>query len=280
MYIKCWGARGSAPACGKEFVEYGGHTSCLEIRVNHSGQTIIIDLGTGVLECGQELLNQERTKLSILLTHTHWDHIQGFPLLPLLYCSKAKLKFYYNPRYQGNPALVVTRDLLSAPHFPVHFAQLPAELSYHQVQNDFNIGSLEIKSIPLSHPNLGLGYRMSYKNKSLVFLTDNELGYRHPGSRSFVDYIQFCSGADLLIHDAEFYTRQEYQQFKGFGHSLLEDVLQLAQRAEVNSLGLFHHNRDRTDEQIKKAIARLHANQQDKFHCQIFALAQGQEIEL
>jgi ribonuclease BN (tRNA processing enzyme) len=119
--------------------------------------------------------------------------------------------------------------------------------------SEFNIGSVRVTPIPISHPNGGSGYKFIEDGKSFVFLTDNELGFVHPGGRTFKDYVQFSTTADLLLHDAE-YTSEEYKIFKEWGHSLYTDVLDLARKAGVKRLGLFHLNQERTDDQMDEIV--------------------------
>ncbi len=279
MYIKCWGARGSSPVSGKEFVRYGGNTTCVEVRVGEPEQTIMIDFGTGALPMGRELVRKNKLDLDVLLTHTHWDHITGFPLFPLLYIPGSRLRFFYNPRYQGNPEKLVVQNMMSSPHFPVAIKDLSACFKYSKVGSKFYIGLVKIESIPLSHPNLGLGYRLEHKGKSFVFLTDNELGFRHPGGGSLEDYTEFCRDADLLIHDAQYFNQHEYEQRRCFGHSQVNDVLELVSKARVKSLGLFHHSSDRTDDQIDALIKKL-AGSATSFEFDVFAVAQEKVIFL
>lgn len=280
MYIKCWGARGSSPVSGKEFIKYGGNTTCIEVMAGTPQQTILIDFGTGALPMGRELVRQGKKNLDVLLTHTHWDHIMGFPLFPLLFVPGSSIKFHFNPAFQGNPEKLVVQDMMKSPHFPINPERLPAEFSYQKVGRDFSIGQVMIRSIPLSHPNLGLGYRLEHGDTAFVFLTDNELGHAHRGGRSFDEYVRLCKGADLLIHDAEYFDQQEYQQTKGFGHSTVEHVLELAAKAGVKSLGLFHHNRERTDDEIDQLIHQLNQTAHEKYNFDIFAVYQGQKISL
>ncbi|MFN2267326.1 MAG: MBL fold metallo-hydrolase [Desulfonatronovibrio sp.] len=278
MYIKCWGARGSSPVSGKEFLKYGGNTSCLEIRVGNPEQIFIIDLGSGALPLGRSLMESENIHIHALFTHTHWDHIMGFPLFPLVFVPESSITFYYNPKFQGNPKKLIVQDMMAAPHFPVRIDNLPVTIHYRQIESQFQINELKIKTIPLSHPNLGLGFRLEHQGKSFVFLTDNELGLKHNGGKSTDEYADFCRHADLLIHDSEYFTREEYSKHQGFGHSHAEQVIELALKAGVKSLGLFHHNRKRTDIQIDSFLKTISYNKTDNLN--IFAVAQGQEISL
>lgn len=278
MYIKCWGSRGSFPVSGKEFNKYGGNTSCLEVRTGNSEQIIVIDMGTGALPLGKSLVQSENIHIHALFTHTHWDHVMGFPLFPLLFVPGSSITFYYNPKFQGNPRKLIVQNMMAAPHFPVRIDNLPVTIHYKQVGPQFKINEIKIQTIPLSHPNLGLGFRLEHEGKSFVFLTDNELGFRHRGGKTMDEYAQFCKDADLLIHDSEYFTREEYLKHQGFGHSCAEQVMELALKARVKSLGIFHHNRERTDAQIDNFLETIPSKYSEKFN--VFAVAGKQEIIL
>ncbi len=143
---------------------------------------------------------------------------------------------------------------MAPPNFPVKYADITAQLLYPDVcPTEFNIGSIRVVPIALSHPNGGSGYKFVENGRSFVFLTDNELGYIHPGGLDFGDYAEFAGGADLLLHDAE-YTPQEYNTFIDWGHSVYTDALDLAQKAGAKKLGLFHLNQDRADGQMDKIV--------------------------
>jgi ribonuclease BN (tRNA processing enzyme) len=168
-----------------------------------------------------------------------------------------------------------------APYFPVKYADLNAKIVYTEAcPNRFEIGSVTVIPISISHPNNGSGYKFVEDGKSFVFLTDNELGFVHPGGLSFKDYLNFCSEADLLIHDAE-YTPEEYKITKTWGHSSYTDALNLAFNAGVKKLGLFHLNPERTDKAMDKILKickqQIHARDYD-FEC--FAVGSDMIFEL
>lgn len=254
MYIKCWGSRGSVPVSGKEYLKYGGDTTCLEIRTA-DGHIVIVDAGTGIRRLGRQLINEElkRKSCSILFTHWHWDHLIGFPFFLPIYRKDWNITIHDCPG-EGGPAEKILSSLMCAPNFPVDFSELTSDLIFRKgCPEQFDIGAMKVTSIPLSHPNGGRGYRFEEGGKSFVFLTDNELDHDHEGRRTFENYRDFSMGADLLIHDAE-YTPEEYDDYRGWGHSSYGDTVELALSAGVKKLGLFHTNADRTDARMDEIV--------------------------
>jgi phosphoribosyl 1,2-cyclic phosphodiesterase len=148
---------------------------------------------------------------------------------------------------------MITR-ILTPPNFPVKYSDLSAKFIYEEgCPEPFEIGSVKVVPIHLSHPNGGRGYKLIEDGKTFVFLTDNELGFVHPKGLTKEDYAEFCADADFLIHDAE-YTPEEYEQYIEWGHSCYADVLDLAISAKVKKLGLFHLNQDRSDEAMDEIV--------------------------
>jgi phosphoribosyl 1,2-cyclic phosphodiesterase len=203
MKVRCWGARGSIPVSGPEFVRHGGDTSCLEIR-SKNDEVLLLDAGTGIRALGCELARQGRKSLALLLTHFHWDHVQGLPFFKPLYDPAVRLALGGGSADTGE-LLRVLSGALRPPLFPVALAETPASVSALEFTDDLlRLGSLSVRRIPLSHPDRGAGFRIEEDGASLVYLTDNELSLRHPGGLDFADYADFARGADLLIHDAEY----------------------------------------------------------------------------
>ncbi len=254
MEITCWGSRGSIPVSGKEYIKYGGDTTCIEVRTE-SGDTIIIDAGTGIRRLGKQLLEQERFSYHFIFTHAHWDHIMGFPFFKPIF-SENVLFYMHKCPFQSNFVETVLSEVMKAPYFPVKYAEIKANIAYEDAcPQTFEIGSVIITPISLSHPNGGSGYKIEENGKSFVFLTDNELGFIHKGGMPLEAYVDFSLDADLLIHDAE-YTPEEYQSTKTWGHSTYTCALDLALVAGVKKLGLFHLNQDRTDEQVDQIVKK------------------------
>ena len=252
MYIKCWGSRGSIPVSGADYIKYGGDTTCLEIRTT-SDDIIIIDAGTGIRRLGNKLIEDNRYRYNFIFTHAHWDHLMGFPFFKPLYSEKAQFKMY-RCTFHSKFVETILPKVMSPPNFPVKYSDVKAQLVYLESNHtEFEIGSVNVTPIPISHPNSGSGYKFTENGKSFIFLTDNELGFVHPGGRKDEDYLEFCTNADLLIHDAE-YTPEEYESKIEWGHSVYTDTLDLALKAGVGQLGLFHINQERTDQQMDQIV--------------------------
>ena len=252
MYIKCWGSRGSIPVSGPEYHKYGGDTTCIEIRTK-SGELIIVDAGTGMRRLGNQLTIEGCRRFNVLFTHSHWDHLLGFPFFKPLFDPESEIRIYRCP-FPGKFVETIVTKMMSPPHFPVRYSDLRAKISYIEAcPGSFQIDSVTVTPIALSHPNNGCGYKFVEDGKVFVFLTDNELGYTHAGGLKFKDYKAFCEGADLLFHDAE-YTPDEYESSVEWGHTTYKDALELALEAGVKRLGLIHHNRDRTDQGIDHIV--------------------------
>lgn len=268
MVITCWGSRGSIPVSGKTCLKYGGDTTCVEIRTK-SDDIVIIDAGTGVRRLGNRLIKEKRRKFHFIFTHAHWDHVMGFPYFKPLYLKSAEFRMHRCPFHSKFVETILSK-VMAPPNFPVKYSDIKARMIYENAcPTDFEIGSLKVVPIPLSHPNSGSGYKFTEDGKTFVFLTDNELGHVHRGGLPYEDYMEFSAGADLLIHDAE-YTPQEYKTFVDWGHSVYTDVLKLAFEAGVKQLGLFHLNQDRTDRGMDRIVAdcrRIIAAERRKLKC-------------
>ena len=279
MLIRCWGARGSIPVSGPEYLKYGGDTTCLEIRTADDA-IIIVDAGSGIRRLGNRLLSEGRFEYSMVFTHSHWDHILGFPFFKPIYRKEAFIHMCGCPFNEESVKEMIAK-VMSSPNFPVDYNNVRAQISYQEsCQSSFAVRSLTIDPIRASHPNSGIGYKFSEHGKTFVFLTDNELTHRHPGGLDFADYVRFAAGADLLFHDSEF-TEEEYRTKKGWGHSTYRAALQLALDAGVKKFGLFHHNQERTDEaldEIADNCRKIVAGRGSSLEC--FAVREGMEIRL
>jgi len=251
MLIKCWGSRGSIPVSGREYIKYGGDSTCMEIRPK-DGRVIIIDAGTGIRGLGKTLQKEKCRKVEMYFTHAHWDHIIGFPYFRPIYMHDFEIVIHCCP--YGIDIEKVLEYQMMPPLFPVNFKQIKAQIEYvEDVEVPAGAGGFSVEPVRISHPNQGAGYKFTEDGKSFVFITDNELGHVHRGGLSFEAYRDFCSGADLLVHDAEF-TPREYEKFHSWGHSSYTSALELALSAGVKRFGLFHFNQERTDRQVDNIV--------------------------
>lgn len=252
MYIKCWGSRGSIPVSGPGYLTYGGDTTCIEIR-SDTDELVIIDAGTGIRNLGTLMAREGCRACHLLFTHVHWDHLMGLTAFAPLFNGTCHVTI---PRFPdaGGDIKGALDTLFSPPRFPVPYRDIRKHITFAEFPRDsFTIGGLTFDTIPISHPNGGLGYRVRQGERSFVFLTDNELGTAHDGGASFDEYVAFARGSDLLLHDAE-YTAAEYAARKGWGHSAWPDTLRLALEADVRRLGLTHHNAEHTDDAINDIV--------------------------
>jgi phosphoribosyl 1,2-cyclic phosphodiesterase len=275
MLVRCWGARGSIPVSGREYLRYGGDTPCIEVRTGDD-RIVIIDAGSGIRRLGNRLIAEKRHDFTMIFTHAHWDHIMGFPFFKPIYRPGTRISLFGCPFAQASVREIIS-GIMAPPNFPVPFDDITADIHYHEAcQETFQLGSLTITPIPISHPNQGMGYRFEEDGKSFVFLTDNELTYRHPGGLAYEDYAAFAKGTDLLIHDAE-YRPRDYRLTRTWGHSVYTDALRLALDAGVGRLGLFHHNQERTDDAVDEMVADCRRIAADR-PLECFALRQDMEI--
>lgn len=277
MFIRCWGSRGSIPVSGPLYDKYGGDTTCMEVR-SDKGDIIVIDAGSGLRSLGDRLAKEKVKKIDMLFTHAHFDHIIGFPFFAPIYSKSLQMTVHGCP-FKHNSFRDIIKGIMTSPYCPVELEMIPAKLRFDKVcSKTFKIGSMKITPIRLSHPNDGLGFKFQEGGKTFVFLTDNELDYIHPNGMDFEEYVDFCDSADLLIHDAE-YTTKDYN--RSWGHSTYTTTLKLALTAGVKKLGLFHLNQRRTDKQVdamvesaRKMVARKKSN------LDVFAVGNTFEIKL
>ena len=277
MKLKFWGVRGSIPVCGKEYVKYGGSTTCLEITDNNN-DILIVDCGTGIRKLGEEIVKKRIRKIKIIFTHQHWDHVLGFPFFAPIYDRRNEIEIV-GCSYSIEKLRKLVSKIMKPPGFPVKFDEIDAKFKFVKISSKgCKVNNIRVFSIALSHPNGGFGYRFEEDGKSIVFLTDNELGYRHSGGKMFKDYVEFAENADVLIADAD-YTDEEYRRRKGWGHSTYTQAFKLAVDAKVKKLYFFHHNQNRTDKEIDSIVVHFNKIARDcraNFRC--FAAREGETI--
>jgi phosphoribosyl 1,2-cyclic phosphodiesterase len=279
MRIKFWGARGSIPVSGRQYIKYGGSTTCVEVR-SRKNELVIVDAGSGIRLLGKELLKNSVHRFNMLFTHSHWDHVLGFPFFAPIYNKKTHINIM-GCSFSSDPVREIIAKTMQPPGFPVKFEEIEARFEFGSLcASGCDIGGLQVLPVELSHPNNGLGYKFTEGGKTFAFLTDNELGFVHPGGRCLEDYVAFSRGADLLVHDAD-PSPEEYPRRRTWGHSTWEQALELALKAEVRTLGLYHHNQDRSDAAVEKIVSECSRRARrygSKLKC--FAVREGQEVKL
>jgi len=280
MKIKIWGTRGSIPAPGSEMSRYGGNTTCVEIRLADN-TLIIIDAGTGIRKLGQTLIGESGLKdINLFLTHSHWDHLQGFPFFIPAYSGAYTIRVHGGPLARQSLKKYLAHQM-EPPFFPVNFRLLEACFEFDGGQTGTRrIAGATVTPIPLNHPNGGYGFEICEGGKTFIFLTDNELGFSHPGGLSAADYAERCRGADLVLHDAQ-YTDKEYERTRGWGHSTYAAATRLAADAGVRRFGFCHHDPDRSDDELDTLVLecrqRLTRAGSD---VDCFAVREGMELEV
>jgi phosphoribosyl 1,2-cyclic phosphodiesterase len=247
MRVTFYGVRGSTPAPGPSTVRYGGNTSCVGVQIA-DGSQLILDAGTGIRTLGQELTQAGKpVKAHLLLSHTHWDHILGLPFFAPLWKPDTNVLIYplgsdAQERFQ--------RTIFDDIHFPVSANDVPASVVFEKPAGpEWQIGSARVRRIALNHPGGAQGFRIDDEGgASLAYLTDNELTDGHD-SKLLDELARFSDDVSLLIHDSQ-YLREDMPAKRGWGHSVVDDVLQLGVLAEPQQLALYHHDPDRADDQL------------------------------
>lgn len=251
MKIHFWGTRGSIAVPGGDTTLYGGNTTCLELTLQND-KKVIIDAGTGIRALGDKLLAEsEKVSIHLLITHIHWDHVLGFPFFSPIYKPSSEIIIDGCPTCMKGLRYTFDNKMGDG-FFPVRFNDLSAKINYVEKLSKgvLEIDETLIDSISLHHPQGGFGFRFREGSKTMVFLTDNELRKDAWTDRTPEDYVEFCKNADILIHDAQ-YTPKEIPDRRGWGHSDYEAAIDLAQKAGVKRLILFHHDPSRADSELR-----------------------------
>ena len=306
MKVRFWGVRGSIPVPGRTTNRYGGNTSCVEVRPK-GGHPIIIDAGTGLRRLGKSLMEESfgdgKGKASILISHTHWDHVQGLPFFSPAYHKGNEIEIYARQRDMHLEAVFSAQN--RAPYFPVPLSAMQAEMKFHEVieGQKFNIGNAKVSVTRLNHPWIAIAYRVDVDGASVVYCSDTApfadflLGTDFVKQAPNLDgplapetaeelaqmragVLNLARNADLLIYDTQF-SKEEYRQRPHWGHSHPDDAIAIAREAKVKTLCLFHHAPMRTDDENDKILAQFRgvvAAQNDRFD--LVSAYEGLEIPL
>ena len=257
-----WGARGSIPTPGPYTTRYGGNTACVSVeRVDTGGQRVVaLDAGTGIRLLGSDLVARGHgLEVDLLVTHTHWDHIQGLPFFAPLHTEGNAVRIWGSKQSDVDLGEIL-RQQMHPVVFPVPLEQLAAELRVeHVVPGTFEIDGFSVRAMQLRHPGTTLGYRLTPSDggASVAYVTDNELGpggdYGLPASWRD-ELVRYLDGVELMIHDA-MYTPEGLEQHRGWGHSSYAEAIELAAEAGVGRLVLFHHRPEHDDAAMDEIVA-------------------------
>lgn len=262
--VTFWGTRGSIPTPGAHTARYGGNTPCVTVE-GAGGHLVILDAGTGIRALGIKLVERQNGAVNaeILLSHAHWDHIQGLPYFKPFFSPGNAIRIWGSQ--QGEvPLEAILRQQMHPAVFPVPLDALSAKLSVQHVsKEEFPVGEFQVRALRLRHPGTTLGYRLTPTagGPSMAYVTDNELG---PGGNYDTsptwraELIEFLSGVELLIHDA-MYTPEELSTHRGWGHSSYTEAVTLAADAGVKRLVLFHHEPEHADPAMDELLAAARA---------------------
>jgi phosphoribosyl 1,2-cyclic phosphodiesterase len=306
MKIRFWGVRGSIPCPGPQTMKYGGNTMCIEIRLGDPERLLIVDAGSGIRELGNYLMANDLPKgpieADIFLTHTHWDHIMGFPFFTPIFIPRTKLRVYGPVNFKNDSLEDIVGGQLQYDYFPLRKDQLSADVEYIETKEGrLDIGYEEIKLTTkyLNHPILCLGYRFEYNGKVVCTAYDTEpfqnLFYLPPDDPAYdessfkegekfaaelnQEVIDFFAGADLLIHDAQYTAKEYYDSKIGWGHTPMEYAIRAAQQAGVKNLALIHHEPLYSDSKLDE-LTEKYCDPMNLKDIQVFFAREGMEINL
>ncbi len=260
--IQFWGVRGSIPAPGSETVRYGGNTSCIEMRVG--GKRLIFDGGTGLRVLGKQLLEQPSVEAHMFFSHSHWDHIQGFPFFVPAFAPGNRFHIYGGVSPNGATMKQRLSDQMHHPNFPVPMQVMKSDMKFHDLMpgDVIQLDDITIETGSLNHPNSALGYRVTWQGRTAVYATDTE----HYPDHIDENLVYLSRDADVLVYDA-CYTDEEYYDSKtpkiGWGHSTWQEALKVAQVAGVKRAVMFHHDPNHDDDfldQVESDVQNVFPN--------------------
>jgi phosphoribosyl 1,2-cyclic phosphodiesterase len=256
FFIKFWGVRGSVACPSATHIRYGGNTSCVEVAAGD--HRFILDAGTGIRALGKMFLESDVRTIWLLLSHTHWDHINGFPFFRPAYDPGRRMHILAGHlKHQGMSIEGVLCQQMREPVFPVPLDAMKAIVECE----DFDAGDsfelfpgVRLRTAPLNHPNGATGYRIEHAGKAACYITDTE----HVPGQPDGDILNLIEGADLVIYDST-YTEREFAEHVGWGHSTWNEGMRLCRMAGAKQLAIFHHDPDHEDDEMDRIAAEAHA---------------------
>ena len=250
--VTFYGVRGSTPCPCDANHRYGGNTSCVALE-SPGREPIVFDLGTGLRVWGDTLADDLTFAGTALVTHIHWDHVQGLPFFSPALRPGARLDVY-GPAIEGQTLAESFNHFIAPPYFPVRVGDLPGEITFHDLLcNEFAIGDVTVKSRPVPHVGPTLGYQVSLEGKRVTYISDHQMPVDDPTSIA-PGVRELCEGVDLLIHDSQ-YTPEEFVRKSDWGHCTMQYAVHVAKECGVKQLALFHHDPAHDDTKIDQLLA-------------------------
>lgn len=279
MIITFYGVRGSTPAPGPTTIKYGGNTSCVHLELDN-GQDVILDAGTGLRFLGQQLVKKS-SPINIILSHAHWDHIQGYPFFAPIYQPDRQIDVFTSAQ-SGHRLLCSLFEQMDGNNFPVKSEELPSHCTsiFKGAESVLYEKGINLIKKPLNHPGGGSAYKIIEDGITCAYVTDNELDPPYKLHTTYDEWVNFLHGVDVLIHDAQ-YTEDDMPHKHGWGHSLISQVRQLASDAEVGALVMFHHDPERSDGELDEIQIENEVFFKGKrAPAQSYCAAEGMQIKL
>ncbi|HIO41056.1 MAG TPA: MBL fold metallo-hydrolase [Candidatus Marinimicrobia bacterium] len=248
------GVRGSVPSPGPTTNRYGGNTSCVSITADD--KILILDAGTGIRNLGSAIISKPDLEIFVIVTHSHWDHIQGFPFFTPIYQPNRPVHMFPT-LHKKNVVLASLIDQMDGAHFPITPDQVPSNFNFVTENPLEFLGSngFHLEMVPMNHPGKAFGYKITIDDKIICYFTDNEIDPPYEKSIELNELTNQCRNADILIHDAQ-YTEDDMPLKHGWGHSLISQVTELGKSAEVKNLVYYHHDPERTDDLLDKELEK------------------------
>lgn len=241
--VKFWGVRGSIATPSPRHIGFGGNTSCVELKIGN--RVVILDAGTGIRNLGHWLLRRNVTRGDLFLSHTHWDHINGFPFFSPAFKADRHFTIHAGHLIDKGGIGRVLASQMQQPFFPVPLEKMGASIDNvdFRAGDSFSLGgNIRVRTAPLNHPDGATGYRFEYGGKSVCYVTDTE----HVPGKPDQNILALIEGADLVIYDST-YTDKEFEKHVGWGHSTWQEGVRLCRAANAKTLAIFHHDPDHED---------------------------------
>jgi len=248
IHVDFWGVRGSVTSPGPTTTRYGGNTSCISITVDN--KILILDAGTGIRNLGSAIIGQPELEIFVVVTHSHWDHIQGFPFFTPIYQPDRPVHMFPT-LHKKNVVLSSLIDQMDGAHFPITPDQVPSNFNF-VTENPLEFleyNGFHMELVPMNHPGKAFGYKIKIDDKIICYFTDNEIDPPYEKSIELDVLTEHCRNVDILIHDAQ-YIEADMPLKHGWGHSLISQVTKLGESAEVKNLVYYHHDPERSDDDI------------------------------